>query len=496
MEFWNNIIHTAMIGTDRKAIGANEVMDALQQPATSILSNAAIDKEEQFLQLASLAFNFRQSGFVPVKKENITIAEAAAEEKQYASPASIQVLKDILAEESYPLLEYWMKQCDQKQQLVYPEFIPQLFDIAVKQKRLQPYIIACTGKRGEWLCTLNSEWKFTASDSVEEQWLTGTPEQRKFVLRELRSSNPQQALEWLQKSWPQEDAQSKVMLLEILADNISEHDIDFLESLQTEKSKKVKDAAIDLLKSIPGSAIVQSYTQLLEQSVSIKKEKALLGMLNKTSIQFNLPAVIEESIFKSGVEKLSSSKEITDDEYIIYQLIQSVPMLFWEKHFLMVPKEIIELFQKDTVGKKMLPAFVHSIKRFADRNWAQAMVEHCQTVYIDLIPLLDVDKQIHYSEKFFQDYPDNMIQYASGFQQEWSIDFTIKVLQHAGKNPYQYTKDFFSRVIHLIPAGVQTAVQGIIGNTDYTANYWSSTKDAVTKLIHLKALTNQSFTTK
>ena len=48
MEFWNNIIHTAMIGTDRKAIGADEVMDALQQPAASILSNAAIDKEEQF----------------------------------------------------------------------------------------------------------------------------------------------------------------------------------------------------------------------------------------------------------------------------------------------------------------------------------------------------------------------------------------------------------------------------------------------------------------
>lgn len=496
MEFWNNIIHTAMIGTDRKAIESNDVMDALQAPASLVLSNASIDKEEQFLQLASLAFNFRQSGFVPEKNERVSIASAATEEKGYASPASMQVLKDILLEECYPLLEYWMKRCEQQQQLVYPEFIPQLFDIAAKQKKLQPFILACTGKRGEWLCTFNSEWKFTASASAEEQWLTGTTEQRKFVLKELRSSNPQEALEWLQKSWPQEDAQSKVIWLEILETNISEREIDFLESLQTEKSKKVKDAAIDLLKSIPSSAIVQSYSRILKQSVSVKKEKALLGMLTKTILQFSLPDVIEESIFKSGVEKLSSSKEISDDEHIIYQLIQFVPMSFWENQLLLVPKEIIEIFQKDAVGKKMLPAFVHAIKRFNDRNWAEAMVAYCDTTYIDLIPLLEETQQRLYSEKFFADYPDQIIQYAAGFHQEWSVDFTTKVLQHAGKNPYQYTKDFFSRVIHLIPSGVQTVVQGIIGTTDYTANYWSSTKDTLTKLIHLKALTNQSFTTK
>lgn len=496
MEFWNNIIHTAMIGTDRKTIGADEVMEAIQQPAATVLSNTSIDKEEQFLQLASLAFNFRQSGFIPVKKENVTIEEAAAEEKPYCSAASMQVLKDILAEESYPLLEYWMKLCEEKQQLVYPEYVPQLFDIAVKQKKLQPYIITCTGKRGEWLCTLNKDWKFSAVDSAEEQWLTGTPEQRKFVLNELRQANPSIALEWVQKAWPQEDAQTKVVLLELLQNNINEQDISFLESLQTEKSKKVKEAAVDLLKAIPGSAIVKSYANLLEQSVNIKKEKALLGMLTKTSLQLKLPELIDEAIFKSGIEKLSSNKEITDEEHIIYQLIQSVPMVFWEKQFQLVPQEIIELFQKDAVGKKMLPAFVLSIKRFNDRNWAQAMVEYCSTTYVDLIPLLETNKQILYTEKFFKDYPDDMIHYASSFQQEWSVDFTIKVLQHAGKNPYQYTKEFFSRVIHLIPAGVQTTVQGIIGNTDYTANYWSATKDAVTKYIHLKALTNQSFTTK
>lgn len=356
MEFWNNIIHTAMIGTEKKMIGADEVMPSLQQPAAMVFSNTSIDKEEQFLQLAALAFNFRQSAFVPVKNESLLIEEAAPEIKPYCSSASMQVLKDILTEECYPLLVYWMKTCEQKNQIVYPEIIPELFDIASKQKKLQPQIISCTGKRGEWLCTLNNEWIFSASDSAEEQWSTGTPEQRKFVLNELRSSNAEQALEWLQKSWPQEDAQTKLIMLEVLKQNISNIDIVFLEGLQTEKSKKVKDAAIELLKSIPGSAIVQSYTNILSQTVSIKKEKALLGMINRTTLQFRLPDGIDEAVFKSGIEKLSSSKEISDEEHIIYQLMQNVPMLFWEKHLQLNPQEFIELFQKDTVGKK---CFLH-----------------------------------------------------------------------------------------------------------------------------------------
>lgn len=496
MEFWDNIIHTAMIGTDKKMIGADEVMPVLQQPTADVLSNSAIDKEEQFLQLASLAFNFRQSGFIPVKNENVILEEAVQEVKPYCSASSMHVLNDILAIESYPLLEYWMNICEQNAQLVYPEFIPTLFDLAIKQKKLQPYILSCTGKRGEWLCGLNKEWIFSASDSAEEQWLTGTPEQRKFVLSELRKNNPSLALEWVQKAWPQEDAQTKQMLLELLKQNISDNDISFLESLQNEKSKKVKDAAVDLLKSIPGSAIVQLYTKLLEQTVSIKKERALLGMIQKTSLQFRLPDVVDEAIFKSGIEKLSSNKEISDEEHIIYQLIQSVPMPFWEKHFQLNAKEIIELFQKDAVGKKMLPALVLSIKRFNDHQWAQAMIDYCQTSYIDLIPLLSKDKQMYYAEKFVHAYPDEIIRYACGFEQEWSIGFTLNVLQHAGKNPYQYTKEFFNQVIHLIPAGVETSVQGITGNTDYTANYWSSTKDAVTKLIQLKYQTTQSFTNK
>ena len=48
MEFWNNIINTAMIGTDKKTIGTAELPAGLHDAASVIFANEAIDKEEKF----------------------------------------------------------------------------------------------------------------------------------------------------------------------------------------------------------------------------------------------------------------------------------------------------------------------------------------------------------------------------------------------------------------------------------------------------------------
>ena len=75
MEFWDAIINTAMIGTDKKIIGTNELPTEILEAATLVTENDKIDKEEKFLQLAALAFNFRQCGVVAMQKR---VAESGA----------------------------------------------------------------------------------------------------------------------------------------------------------------------------------------------------------------------------------------------------------------------------------------------------------------------------------------------------------------------------------------------------------------------------------
>jgi uncharacterized membrane protein YdcZ (DUF606 family) len=57
MEFWNNIINTALLGTDKKNINAAELSSALAEVCEQMSANEVLDKEEQFLQIAAVSFN-------------------------------------------------------------------------------------------------------------------------------------------------------------------------------------------------------------------------------------------------------------------------------------------------------------------------------------------------------------------------------------------------------------------------------------------------------
>jgi len=492
MQFWDNIINTAMIGTDKKQVGIADLPADLAEPATVIFNNEQADKEQKFLQLAAVAFNFRQTGVSALEKE-VSISPAPAEEKEYCSIPATQILKDILSEESMPLLKFWLQHCDRKQQIIIPEILAAVLGIGTQYKNLQVLIASCCGKRGEWLSRFNEAWNFSSTQTGEELWQTGTPEQRKIVFKETRKINPAKAREWLQKTWQQEDANTKTGFLELMPENISEEDIPFLESLSAEKSKKVKEEAIALLKQIPGSAIVKQYQELLQQSVTIKKEKALLGMVSKKSLLFKLPGSFDETIFKTGIEKLSSSKEISDEEFIIYQLIQSTPPSFWVKQLDSEPETIIDLFQKDKIGKKMIPAFVIAITRFNDTDWALHFMQHSETFYIDIIPLLHVQQQEIYSNKFFEKYPDSIIQYATQRETEWSAELSKNIFKHTAKNPYQYNRSFYNQYIHLIPGPAVAELEKCTPAEEHLRSTWSNTSDYIIKLITLKIQTLKAF---
>ena len=493
MEFWNNIINTAMIGTDKKQISAAELPADLQEAAETIHTNEAIDKEEKFLQITAVAFNYRQAGVMSLHKETVTLPQCAPEEKTYCNTSAMQVLKDIQSEESIPLLKFWLQQCNAKDQLVQPEFIPSLLAEGVQQKKLQTLIEACCGKRGEWLSSFNETWNFSQNQTAEQRWQTGTPEQRRAILKDTRTSDPALAREWLQQTWPQEDANTKTAFLEIFAINISETDIIFLESLSAEKSKKVKEEATNLLKCIPASAIVQLYQQVLQLSVQLKKEKALFGLSSKMVLQFQLPPVFDESIFKTGIDKLSNNKEFTDDEFILIQLIQSVPPTFWEKQLAADPKTIIEQFQKDDIGKKMMPALVIATTKFKDAQWAIHLMQHSSVFYIEIIPLLPLQQQEHYSNQFFDQFADSIIQYAVQRDTEWSTTLTKNIFRHLAKNPYNYTRSFFSQYIHLIPAPIVAELEKCTPPEEHLRTMWSNTSDYIIKLISLKIQTLKAF---
>ena len=261
MEQWNKIVKTALMGTAKKPLEPADFDNDLCTVLSTIHSNEKIDSEEKFLQSASLVFNYRQAGVTALNRDvEITIAEE--ETLLYCSDFANQVLKDILFEESNPLLKIWLFECANRNQLVHPEWLPTLFDNAIQQKQLRNLVETCGGNRGRWLSKFNCEWNFGVNISDDELWQTGTFEQRRNVLAKIRVNESSKAREWIQQTWQQENAATKQAFLEVLETNLSIEDVDWLETLTTDKSSKVKDEALRLLKLIPESTIIKKYKEI------------------------------------------------------------------------------------------------------------------------------------------------------------------------------------------------------------------------------------------
>ncbi len=492
MEQLNKIVQTALIGTAKKPLELTDFETEFSTAFSTIHSNETIENEEKFLQSASLVFNYRQAGVTALNKE---IENTIAEEETllYCSDFAKQVLKDILFEDSNPLLKTWLLECANRNLLVHPEWLPTLFDKAIQQKQLRNLVETCGGKRGRWLSKFNSEWLFAVSILDDELWLTGTFEQRKNVLENVRTKEFSKAREWIQQTWQQENAATKQAFLEVLETNLSVDDAEWLETLSKDKSSKVKDEALRLLKLIPESTIIKKYKEILRESVILKKEKALFGLSSKTALHFNLISNIEEEIFKSGIEKLSPQKNISDEDYILQQLIAQVPPSFWEEHLQLSAKEIIDFLDKSDKGKVFIESLSLAIKKFKANNWAIHFMDREEKTYLVLIPLLPTELKEKYILKYFEKESVPLMNLVIKEQQEWSLVLTKKIFAFTAKNPYQYNRSFYNQHIQLIPVQASGILESCMPSEEYAKNSWAITVAYINKLLVLKQQVKQAF---
>jgi Family of unknown function (DUF5691) len=490
MKAWEHVINAAMLGTDKPMPGNTDLPEDLAAIAGMINSSETLDKEEKYLHMAAAIYNYRQCGFAPLLKKDINPNKAAAETKVYCADIAAQLLNDILEEANDQLLMLWLTQCRAKGQLLLSDVVPAVLDKAQKDTSLQELVIECSGNRGVWLSHLNPDWNFFNILPDQEIWQGGSPVERANLLKKTRLTDPNKAREWLQQTWAQESAATKLDLLKTLQINLGEADLPWLESLLSEKGQKVKDEVLNLLKQIPGSAIVKQYEDLLRQSVILKKEKALLGMVSKVSIQQKIPDAVDESIYKSGIEKLTGQKSGSDESYIIYQLMTSVPPSFWEKQFEATPEQVVSYFEKYAVSQ--MGALVKAVVKFKADNWIPYFLNQ-PSIYADFINKLPVQQRDKYMFRFFANDAPNTINVALNCYEEWSVDFTISMLSYMASNNYTYNRAFFSRHINVFPVSILSQLERINAGEANQQAGWEKQREHLTKLLHLKQQTLKAF---
>jgi hypothetical protein len=495
MKLWEDIINKATLGSGKLALKSSDIPAVIAQEYD--LSDSH-DPEEDFLRFSSVIYQYRQAGSLPMRLHNFVQVESEQEIKPYCSAKANGVLKTILEEDLFPFLKLWLRLCASKELCVAPELIPELLDIALRKKEFRRLILEVCGKRGEWLCKLNPQWKFS-STSIDSAviWETGNPEERKEVLRDLRATHPEEALELLKKTWPSEGANEKLTYLEILRMNLSSVDLSWLESLK-EKGQKVNAAILDLIKSIPSSSLVQEYSSLLKKAVNIKKGKTLLGMINKTSLDITDSLSIPDAVFKSGIEKLSSDKNVSDNQYILAQLVSSVPPSFWNDHLQLSNEAIIQLFQKEKQTAFYIPALAIASIKFKDINWIKSILNHGDDIIINssIAPLMNVLSGIDrdaYALKFFKANPQAILSVMIDHDEEWSMDLSKTILQYTANEVYSYNRSFYRPAATLIPVAILDLLDSFNPVEEQKKVYWKTQSDELARLLTIKQQTLQSF---
>lgn len=494
MKIWETIVNNAMLGTTKLPFRAADLPPAI---AEHVEVSDTPDAEEDFLRFGSLVYQYRQSGNMPLDLRSTALSAAEAEIKPYCHADATAVLRTILSEEHYGLLKLWLTHCERVHACAEPECVPALLDISIGKKELRSLILSACGKRGEWLGRLNPQWNFSAPEAdAETVWQTGKTEERKELLKSLRSQQPAAALELLQSSWDTEGANEKVSFLEILTTGLSEHDLSWLEGLK-EKGQKVNNAIQDLIKRIPASQRVQGYMAILKEAVNVKTSKALLGMLAKTTIEVNEKIVFPDEIFKSGIEKLSSNKDVSDVQYILIQLIASVPPAFWNDHLKETPEGVIKLFQKEKKTALYVPAIALAAIKFQQADWTRALLDNddetLESALVSLIGSLPAMDRDRYALRFMKQLPMELIGMLTRFEDEWSADLAKAVLSFTSKDVYAYNKTFYRGAAKNIPVAMLKELESIMPSDDRLKAYWRNQSNELSGALTLKQQILQSF---
>lgn len=496
MQLWHHIVQVAQLGTEKRLPDPPPPGSPLAAAVSAISNNSAADREDQFLQTAALAFNYRQSGSRPAQYVSGTPQPAPAEDLAHCSPAAHQALKDAITFESIGLLTLWLRTAAAKQKIARPEVLPVLLDTARAQRLLRPLILPVLGRRGAWLAQFNAEWQFTSDQPDEEIWQTAPLPQRRQVLLRTAQSDPATALQWLQGSWAKENAATRAELLKDLPPALFEADIAWLEALLADKSVKVRDEALRLLKLIPTSSVVQQYWQVLQKAVHISTEKTMLGLSSKKVLSFAPPEAFDDAIFKTGIEKTTivDKSFLSEGEMVLFQLAEHVPPDFWEAHFQLPPKEIFDMFAKDKTGNKFLPSIGMAAYRFGNKDWAPLFTQDESRYFHDILPLLEPALREPYMVKHFDIMTEGIVRYLTEQQaEEWGMQVTRAFFKHAAQNYYQYTRGFYSKFIHLIPVQIAAELDGFSPAEAYGRSGWTDMAGYILQLLSVKTQTLQSF---
>ncbi|HZR34025.1 MAG TPA: DUF5691 domain-containing protein [Nevskia sp.] len=293
MSRFEDIVGLAVVGTARQdpaAVQPPGELAGLELPETR--------PEQRLLHLAA-ALDLAHRAGRRVPAGTAPPPPAAADRLPPCSAGAAALLSQLLADDSRPLLRYWLMLAAARGHRAPAALLPELLARSCKDALLVREVAPVLDARGAWLCALNPAWKpalgFAPAAPDATAWQEGTPEQREAALRAAVRSDRALAWQWLEQSWPADAAKLRERWLGCFSPAQAADEAP-LEARLDDRAEGVRAAAQRLLLQIPGS---QLRTRAVQRAAACLKYKRKL--LGGATLEVTPPAAHDPSWLRDGI---------------------------------------------------------------------------------------------------------------------------------------------------------------------------------------------------
>ena len=370
MQLWDDILATAVVGTEQRELKLAAREDELGRLLNQIDNS---DREGSLLSAASVVALYRSAGAAPPVDSHQLPEASAQDEADRASAESGQHLALMLDGQFREALPEWLAAMNRARKRVPEEHLPALLDHGRFELSLRRAIIDVSGERGEWLAVQNPDWYYAIRRDDKDVWETGNREERLLVLEKLRITDPTKAREFLVTTWPQESAKDRVVFLEKFAAGVNSGDEPFLNEALHDRSVEVRRAARPLLASLPNSEFSRRLKQLANHILSFKKP-----LIGKARIEVTLPedpiAWLKANDIEIDSPPRNATQSVGPKAWALKEMISLVPVTYWNELWKKTPLEIIRAGDESEWRESFALGFLAAARRDPDPGWIEALV--------------------------------------------------------------------------------------------------------------------------
>ena len=502
MNIWQDILTTALVGTERKTLTpippTNQLSEILSQLNYS-------DSEGALLSAAAIISLYQKAGQIPVTDNQPLPTPCQTDNNSSCSPLTAQYLKVILLKERQQLLPEWLAAAARKEVPAY--CLPELLELGRTSPHLRLAIMSVLGKRGRWLAAQNPEWDFVVGEDIEITWQTGSSAARQLLFQQLRTENTAAALEKLTKIWAEEKPDQQLAFLEIFQTGLNMDDEPFLETALDDECQKIRQKAAELLAHLPESRLSQRMAKRVTSALTIKQNR------NRLHLDFNLPKDSDEGMKRDGIDGNNPPKLLGEKAWEILQMVASTPLSLWSEINGVSPTEWIQAAKRSEWDRTLVDAWVVAALRQKNPDWAEVLlsihtnfngylVNNDKSIQ-GLINALTPERQnifflnLVQSKKTVFDSKNPAFYLLRHYRYPWSTEFTMAVIKsleyHLNKTTNHYDwalrsafKDFACYMPLSIVPEISVSLPNIVPQYVSWASFWTEAIDEFLVLLNFR----------